>query len=87
MSKSTTQFATKGALKGQTPKWATYLFGSIFLLTTSLSIWISGTTFVSELYKIEWMLALKVFDALVLGFTQLFGIVVNTEKINLPENE
>jgi len=57
-----------------TPKWATIVFRAVFLLTTAISLWISGTNLVQEGSKVEVMLALKCLDVMVWGAAQSLGI-------------
>jgi hypothetical protein len=64
-----------GDLNAPTPMWATWLFRAVFVVTTAIVIWVSGTNLISQGAKVEWMLILKVVDALVLGFSKLFGVV------------
>jgi|GEM_PF-1977834 len=69
-----------GAVSAPTPVWASWLFRSVFILTSAVTIWIAGTELISKGAKVEWMLLLKMADALAFGFSKLFGIVPNEDK-------
>lgn len=71
--KTTVKF---GALNSPKPQWATWMFRSVAIITTVISFWIGSTNLVGEGNKVEIVLALKSFDMLILGFSNLFGIVV-----------
>lgn len=75
--KKVTQF---GAIDFPTPVWAKWLFRSVLIFTTAATIWIAGTELISKASKVELMLLLKVVDALVYGFSKLFGIVPADDK-------
>lgn len=80
-----TKFLAGEAITSPAPKWATYTFRIVFLLTTAISAWIAGTSLVEEASKVEWILILKVLDTFVWGLTRLFGVV--DDKINLVDNQ
>lgn len=65
-----------GALNSPKPQWATWMFRSVAILTTVVSFWIGATQLISDAAKVEIVLALKTFDMMILGFSNLFGIVV-----------
>lgn len=73
----TTQF---GNLNAPTPLWARWLFRSVAILTTVASFWVGATHLISTENKVEVILAFKVLDMLVLGFSNLFGVVVPEEQ-------
>lgn len=55
-----------------TPDWAKWMFRGFTTLTTVLSFWVASTTLISN--KVEFVLALKCADMLVLGFANSFGL-------------
>lgn len=57
-----------------TPRWATWVFRAVFLLTTALTIWIAGTSLISESAKVELMVAFKALDVLIWGAGRFIGI-------------
>ncbi|RFZ90470.1 hypothetical protein D0C36_22055 [Mucilaginibacter conchicola] len=65
-----------GAVNSPKPQWATWMFRSVAILTTVISFWIGATQLIHDEAKVEVILALKSFDMLILGFSNLFGIVV-----------
>jgi hypothetical protein len=65
-----------GALHSPKPQWATWMFRSVAILTTVISFWIGATQLITDEAKVEIVLALKSFDMLTLGFSNLFGIVI-----------
>jgi len=52
------------------------MFRSVAILTTIISFWIGATHLITDEAKVEVVLALKSFDMLILGFSNLFGIVL-----------
>jgi hypothetical protein len=64
-----------GALTAPTPLLATWIFRAVFIITSAVTIWIAGTELISTSAKVETMLILKMVDALVLGFSKMFGVV------------
>lgn len=64
-----------GAVNSPTPLWATWMFRAIFILTTSLTVWIAGTSLIDIGVKNELMLLLKIIDPIVFIFSKMFGIV------------
>lgn len=74
------QFATREALTNRTPLWAKNMFRITFIITSAAMIFIAGTQVIPESIKFEAMLILKTIDALVLGFSKMFG--VTNEEIN-----
>ncbi|MFD0792755.1 hypothetical protein ACFQZX_03960 [Mucilaginibacter litoreus] len=71
-----------GAINAPKPQWATWLFRSVAILTTVASFWIGSTTLLKEHVKVEVVLALKAIDMLVLGLSNLFGIIIPEETTN-----
>ncbi|HEK20005.1 MULTISPECIES: hypothetical protein [unclassified Mucilaginibacter] len=69
-----------GAVNAPKPVWATWLFRSVAILTTVAAFWIGGTKLITDEAKVEVILALKALDMLVLGFSNLFGIVIPEEE-------
>lgn len=68
-----------GAVNAPKPAWATWLFRSVAILTTVSAFWIGGTALMKNEAKVEVILAMKALDMLVLGFSNLFGIVIPEE--------
>lgn len=64
-----------GAVGADKPKWATWLFRSVAILTTVASFWVGSTALIADQNKVEVILILKSIDMLVLGFSNLFGVV------------
>lgn len=62
------------SLSRPTPNWATGTFGVATVLTTAAAVWVAGTAMLPEALKVEWVLALKVADLILLGISKLFGI-------------
>jgi hypothetical protein len=62
------------SLNRPTPNWATATFGVATVLTTAAAVWVAGTAMLPEALKLEWVLALKVADLILLGISKLFGI-------------
>ncbi|GGH03800.1 hypothetical protein [Mucilaginibacter phyllosphaerae] len=69
-----------GAINAPKPIWATWLFRSVAILTTVASFWVESTTIITNEIKVEVILALKSVDILVLGFSNLFGVIVTEEQ-------
>lgn len=57
-----------------TPKWATWIFRIVFLLTTAVSFWIGSTKLIPDGSKVEIMLALKGLDVVVWGIAKGLGV-------------
>lgn len=58
-----------------TPAWATWVFRSIFVLTTALAlIWLPTTKLIAEDSKFEIALGLKALDFIVWGIGRGLGI-------------
>lgn len=74
---SKVEFATQKALAGVTPKSANVTFAVIFIVTSVLAGFVSGTHLIDEAWKVEVMLMLKAVDALVYGIGRLFGVVTD----------
>ena len=64
-----------GAVSSPTPLWAKWLFRSVFIITSAITLVVAGTQLISEAYKFETLLILKGIDALALGFSKMFGVV------------
>jgi len=62
------------SLNHPTPNWAKTAFGVATVLTTAAAAWVAGTAMLPEAVKVEWVLALKVLDLILLGVSKLFGI-------------
>ena len=58
----------------ETPRWAKVMFRIVFLLTTSLTLFIAGTNLIQENVKFELMLAVKSLDVMIYGISKMFGI-------------
>ena len=71
---------TFGAVSATTPVWAKWMFRGTLIVTSVLTIWIAATGIISEPNKLEAVLALKLIDGLVFGFSKLFGITVDESK-------
>lgn len=69
-----------GVLDAPKPKWATWMFRAVAILTTVVAFWIGSTRLISDENKVEIILGLKAIDMLVLGFANLFGVVVPEES-------
>ena len=57
-----------------TPKWATWLFRIVFLITTAGMIWVGATRLIQDDSKVEIMLAMKVLDVVVWGIGRGLGV-------------
>jgi hypothetical protein len=74
------QFATKQALHSRTPQGAKNAFRITFVITSAITIFLVGTQVIDEHIKFELMLGLKSIDAVVLGFSKLFGVTEENDK-------
>jgi hypothetical protein len=70
---------SKMAFKTQTPAWAKNMFRITFILTSAIAIFLAGTNLFSESIKYEAMLALKTLDAIIFGFSKMFGVEIKDE--------
>lgn len=62
-------------LSNETPKWAKWMFGITFLVTTSLATWIAATNIFPQTTKYELTIFLKVLiDPIIYGISHMFGI-------------
>lgn len=68
-----------GQITEKTPKWANWIFSITFLLSTALSIWVVSTSFVETSIRLEVVLDLKVFETLVFGVSQMFGVKIDPD--------
>lgn len=57
-----------------TPRWATWAFRIVFILTTAISVYVAGSGFISEAAKVEIMVILKALDVLIWGVGRFIGI-------------
>jgi hypothetical protein len=76
--KKTHAFTAK-ALQAETPRWAKNMFRLTFIVTSAFTIFIAGTNLFSEATKYELMLGLKALDAIIYGFSKMFGIEITEE--------
>lgn len=74
---------TAQAIKAPAPKWATYAFRTVLIVTSALSIWLAGTNLVSQNAKFELLLALKGADFVAWGLSRMLGVVI-PEDNNAP---
>lgn len=65
-----------GAIAAPKPKWATWLFRSVAVLTTVAAFWVNSTSLMANEIKVEVIVALKSIDMLVLGFSNLFEVII-----------
>lgn len=75
MNKKTHAFTVK-ALETPTPNWAKNMFRATFIITGAITIFIAGTNIVDEGIKYELMLGIKSLDAVVWGFSKMFGVEI-----------
>lgn len=73
----TTKF---GALSSPTPPWSKWMFRITFLLTSVITIWLAGTQLIPDNIKLEVSLILKAVDALVFGFSKMFGVKLESKS-------
>lgn len=71
---------TFGAITATTPAWAKWVFRITFVLTSVFTAWIAATNLVSESWKFETILILKVIDGIAFAFSKMFGITLDKEK-------
>lgn len=57
-----------------TPKWATWMFRVVFVVTTALSVWVASTGLISNENKVEIMVAFKSIDFILWGIGRGLGI-------------
>lgn len=67
------------ALTNATPTWAKRMFRITFILTSAAAIFVAGTNLFSEEIKYEVMLSLKTVDAIIFGFSKMFGVEIKEE--------
>lgn len=72
--KPKTHAFTAKALVTETPHWAKMMFRITFILTNAFTIFMGATNLIDEGLKYEIMLGLKALDALVYGFSKMFGV-------------
>lgn len=64
-----------GAVNSPTPNWANWAFGGVAVLTTVIAFVIASDPALSNEFKIRAGVYLKGFDLLILGLSNMFGIV------------
>ena len=79
MPKTTHHAFSKKALQNTTPLWAKNVFRITFVLTSAITIFIAGTNLFAEEIKYELMLGIKSLDAIIYGFSKMFGIEIKEE--------
>jgi hypothetical protein len=57
-----------------TPMWATWVFRTVFCLTTAGAFWVAATQVVPEGWKVEVMLGMKTLDFVIWGIGRGLGI-------------
>lgn len=76
----TTHAFTKKAINSRTPTWAINMFRITFVLTSAITLYVAGTNMIGDEAKVEWMLVLKVIDAIVFGLSKMFGVEIKKEE-------
>lgn len=69
-----------GSITKDTPTWANWMFRITFILTSAVTIFVAGTNLFDESIKYEVMLGIKAIDAVIYGFSRLFGIELDNNK-------
>lgn len=62
------------SLKQPTPKWATWIFRAVFLLTTAATIIIAARNDIADNQKVLIMVYMKAFDVVIWGMGRGLGI-------------
>lgn len=68
------KFLSKEAISLPAPKWATWLFRTVFILTTVASVWTAATGLITEGSKAEIMLGFKCLDLITWGIGRGLGV-------------
>lgn len=68
--KETTVFS----LHRPTPLWATWVFRSVFNLSTGIAIFVAATKLIPDDNKFEIMLGIKAMDYIAWGFAKMLGV-------------
>lgn len=80
MTKRINHAFTAKAVKSRTPTWAKNMFRITFILTSAATIFIAGTNLFAEEIKYELMLGIKSLDAIIYGFSKMFGVEIKEEN-------
>lgn len=66
-------------LTTETPKWASWMFRSVFILTTVATFIIASEPTIPDATKVRIGVYLKGFDMLIYMFSKMFGVDVKEE--------
>lgn len=69
----------------ETPKWASWVFRIVFLLTTVATFVIAGDDNISNEVKVRIGVYLKALDMFIYGLSKMFGVQVKDEVHNSNE--